>query len=138
MSADTRLAVTKHTRTFGFQLVAGRQNIGYFVADVMDATRRIARQELADRTTFAHWVQQFDFRIGQFHENNGDTVRRLIERSRYRGAKRISIESGRLVESGYDDCHLVEFADHGSPLVLLLPVNIAGQGTPIAEPDGLQ
>src|SRR4051812_4906587 len=138
MGANPRLSVTQNTGAFSLQLIAGSENIRHFVADMMDATRRIARQELADRAAVAERIKQLDLGIGQFHEYDGDTMRRLIERSRYLGAERVAVKCRRLFKIGHDDCHVIELTDHGSPLDLLLPVNIAGQGTPIAEQDELR
>src|SRR5262245_4611150 len=77
VGADFQLAVTKHTRALSFEHVSGRANVPHLVAEVMNASVRIAFKKFSDRRIRSQRLKKLDLRVGQRYENGGNAVVRL-------------------------------------------------------------
>jgi hypothetical protein len=72
VGADLRIAVAQHPRTFRDQLVAGRDDVRHFVADMMDAAVGVALNEFRDRRVLTERLDELDLGVRQCckHRNN--------------------------------------------------------------------
>src|SRR5580698_452872 len=113
MSADFRVSVPEHAPAGSFELVAGGDDILNLIAEVMYAAVRIAIEKLGDRRVRAQRMQEFDFRIGQFDEDDRHPMIGLWLRGRDAGAQRFAINQRRLLEIRDGDGDMVELAHHG-------------------------
>src|SRR3984957_14665730 len=112
MSADFRVSVSKHAPARSFELVAGGDDVLNLIAEVMHAAVRIAIEKLGDRRVRAQRMQEFDFRVGQFDEDDGHPMIRLRFRFGNASAECFPIGPRRLFEIGDSDSDVVELTDH--------------------------
>ena len=107
-----RLAVAKHARALRFERVAGRADIGNFIADVVDAAFGIALQEFGNRRRVAKRFDQLDLRVWQSDEDRGHAMLRLRHGRRDLGTKRLAINVRSPGNIGHGNGDVVESADH--------------------------
>ena len=110
-----RVPIAEYARALGFELVAGGDDVLDLVAEMVHAAVRIALEKLGDRRVRAKRMQEFDFRIGQFDEDDRHAMVGLRLRSGDARAERFAIDARRFFEVGDGDGDVVELADHRLP-----------------------
>jgi hypothetical protein len=78
----------------------------------MDAARGVLFEETSDRRSVAQRIEQFDLGVGQFDEDDGHAMVRLVLRGADLGAQRVAILRRRGLEVGHGDGDMVQASDH--------------------------
>src|SRR3546814_3095430 len=99
MRAYSGLAGPEDPRPRPDQMVARRENVVDFVAEMVDAAGRAALQESGDRGRVAERFEQLDLGIRQLDEDDGYAVRRQRDR-RSRAGSGMASGRGRGCQSG--------------------------------------
>jgi len=115
MGADLRFPIAQNPCTCRAEPVPNLQDIIDFVADVVDAARRIFGEKSLNGGTFAQGAEQLDFRVGQINENNRHAMVGFFPGGTDIGTQGSAVLVCRRVQirHGYGD--VIQATDHGNP-----------------------
>src|SRR4051794_12591816 len=113
--ADLRNPVAKHPRTLPDQGIARSDDIGDFIANVMNSSVGVAVQKLGDRGSFAQRLDEFNLGVRQGDKDGNNTMLWQRHRCRNLRAECRAINLGSLLGVLYRDCNVIEPTQHDTP-----------------------
>ena len=112
MGAGFGLTVAQHTRSRGAQAIACSSDIGDLVTDVMNAARRVALEETADRRFLTQRMKKLYLSVWKVDKNYADSMLQQCTRRRHLDAQYPAIARGRCFQIRNRDCDVVEASNH--------------------------
>src|SRR6516165_136875 len=112
MRADLGLAISEHPSPFLDQGIAGGDDVGDLVADMVDAAVGIALQEFCDRRLVAQRLDELDLGVGQRHEDGDNAMLGQRYGLRDLGTEGCAVDSGRLLGVLHSNRDMIEPTQH--------------------------